>query len=359
MLPYSALLCCFFGIALSRSHDFLQRRGGVKPSLSGDPVDMTSGTGGTYPRANFLSDGSILATYASTIGDNKILALASSTTSGASWSNIGSAATRPTNSSDLDNPYPLQLPSGRVLLAYRNHDKDPNNGSYTFFRITISYSDDHGASWVWLADAATKPGGTIGIWEPFLRNAQDGSLQIYYSEENSEDDQDSKMRTSTDGGVTWSDAATISGAEVTARDGMLGVATVSGSNLLAVFESKEGGLFAVHSITSSDDGATWGNRQTVYTPTGTNNNAGAPQVVNVGGTLCVSFMTDEDTQLHHWIDGAGAKLITSGDSGATWGNKIEVFAPQANWPGLLGLNGSSLLYMADHGGANSQKVVLP
>lgn len=112
---------------------------------------MTSGGGGTYPRANFLSDGSLIGAYAATVGDNKVLTLAKSTDSGASWSSLGTAATRPVDSSDLDNPYPLQLPSGRVLLAYRNHDKDASTGDYTYFRITISYSDDNGATWEYLS----------------------------------------------------------------------------------------------------------------------------------------------------------------------------------------------------------------
>ena len=202
------------------------------------------------------------------------------------------------------------------------------------------------------------PGGTIGIWEPFLRNAQDGSLQIYYSKENAADDQDTIENVSQDGGQTWGTAYTISGQNLTSRDGMTGVATISGSNLIAVFESEQGGYFQVDSITSSDDGVSWGNRQTVYLPTGTDNNAGAPQVVNVGGTLCVSFMTDEDTQLHDWVNGAGAKLITSGDQGQSWGNKIEVFSPQADWPGMVTLDDSSFLYMADKNGAKSQEVVL-
>ncbi|KAH8802501.1 Sialidase [Xylogone sp. PMI_703] len=354
-------LCLVANTVLADQNGQLDKRAGVVPSLSGRPVDMTSGGGGTYPRANFLSDGSILGAYTATSGGNSVLTLVSSTNQGSSWSRKGTAATRPTASSNLDNPYPLQLPSGRILLAYRNHDKDPNNHTpnyHSFYRITISYSDDGGASWLFLADAATKGAGTIGLWEPFLRNAQDGSLQLYYSEENASNDQDNKMRTSTDGGKTWSVAKTISGDGVTARDGMVGVATISGRNLIAVFESQENGLFTVKSVTSSDDGVNWGNRRPVYTPTGTNNNAGAPQVVNVGGTLCVSFMTDEDTQLHNWINGAGSKLITSGNSGSSWGNKIQVFAPQANWPGLLSLDGSSLLFMADSGGAKAQKIVL-
>lgn len=332
-------------------------RAGTTPSLSGSAVDMTSGGGGTYPRINFLSDGSIIGAYTATVGSNHQLTLVHSTDSGASWSYLGNAATRPTATSDLDNPYPLQLPSGRVLLAYRNHDKLAN-GTYTYFRITISYSDDNGASWSYLSDPASDPGEPNGNWEPFLRNAQDGSLQLYYSRENSADDQDSLMRTSTDGGQTWSSATTISGEGITARDGMIGVASISGSELIAVFEASQNGLFTVNSIYSSDDGKTWANRTRVYTPTGTNNNAGSPQVVNVGGTLVVSFMTDEDTQEHNWFQGAGAKLVTSGDGGATWGNKIEVFEPQANWPAMLTLDDSSFLYAADYDGAKSHKVVL-
>jgi hypothetical protein len=166
-----------------------------------------------------------------------------------------------------------------VLLAYRNHDKDASTGNYTFFRIDVSYSDDDGATWKYLSTPATMPGGTIGIWEPLLRNAADGNLQkIYYSQENAADDQDTIEQISTDGGSTWGDQMTISGQDFTSRDGMTGVATISGSNLIAVFESEQGGYFQVDSITSSDDGNTWGNRQTVYLPTGTNNNAGAPQV---------------------------------------------------------------------------------
>lgn len=336
----------------------LIKRAGVVPSTDGGPVDMTSGQGGTYPRANFLADGSLLGAYAATVGDDKQLTLVKSTDNGGSWSFVGTAATRPTNSSDLDNPYPLQLPSGRVLLAYRNHDRDPDTEDYTFFRIDVSYSDDNGANWEYLSTPATMEGGTIGIWEPFLRNAQNGDLQIYYSQENAADDQDSIEQISTNGGADWGAQMTISGQDFTARDGMLGVAEVSGSNLIAVFESKQGDTFQVDSITSSDDGANWSNRQTVYLPTGTNNNAGAPQVVNVGGTLCVSFMTDEDTQLHDWINGAGAKLITSGDGGSTWDNKIEVFTPQANWPGMVTQDDSSFLYMADKDGAKSQKITL-
>lgn len=318
---------------------------------------MTSGKGGTYPRANFLNDGSLIGAYTGFVDGNHVMTLVRSTDGGSSWTFLGTAATRPSDSSDMDNPYPLQLPNGRVLLAFREHDKDPGSGAYTFYRITICYSDDNGVNWQYLSTPTTMPGGNIGMWEPLLRNAQDGSLQLYYSKENAPDDQDTIERISYDGGASWGPEMTISGYDITARDGMTGVATIDGQNLIAVFEVGQG-TFRIDSITSNDDGKTWGNRRTVYRATGDNNNAGAPQVVNVGGTLCVSFMTDEDTQQHHWINGAAAKIITSTDGGNSWGNKLEVFAPQANWPGMLALDGNTLLYMADNNGAKSQRLTL-
>ena len=227
---------------------------GVIPSLSGGPISIGSGT---YPRANRLADGSFIAGYTAVSGGNNIITLARSTDNGASWNEVGTAATRPSATSDLDNPYPLQLPSGRLLVAYRDHDRTSPT-DYTYYRIVISSSDDNGATWTYLSTPAQDPAGPNGNWEPFLRNAEDGSLQIFYSRENSAADQDSLMRTSTDGGATWSDATTISGASTTnTRDGMIGVATVNGPNLLAVFETESGGLFTINSITSSDDGLTY------------------------------------------------------------------------------------------------------
>ena len=148
-----------------------------------------------------------------------------------------------------------------------------------------------------LANQPLIRGPVNGNWEPFLRLSSENSnnIQLYYSRENAADDQDSLLRTSTDGGVTWSTASTISGEGITARDGMIGVANFPlGSNsLIAIFESQDtspGGtnLFTLHSITSNDDGATWSHRNLVYAPTGSNTNAGAPQIIDIGGTLVVS-----------------------------------------------------------------------
>lgn len=267
---------------------------------------------------------------------------------------------------DPQRRYPLQLPCGRILVAYRDHTKS-STGEYLLFRISISYSDDHGSNWTHLSTPASDPGPVHGNWEPFLRNAQDGkTLQLYYSRENSADDQDSIMRTSVDGGCTWSEPTVISGQDRLSRDGMLGVAVVRGTELIAVFESEQNGLFTVDSIRSRDDGKTWGARRRVYTPSGTDNNAGAPQVVNVGGTLVVSFMTDEDTQLHRWSGSASAsaKVIVSTDQGRTWGAAVIVGPVQSSWPGMVVVGDvvgpmvreSEVLVMFDHGGCMLQRL---
>ena len=285
-----------------------------------------------------------------------------STDGGQSWAAQGEVMRGPSNANDIDNPYVLQLPSGRVLCACRNHSKDPSSGAYTQFRITVTYSDDNGKTFKYLSQPASDPGPVNGNWEPFLRNAQDGSLQIYYSRENSAADQDTLERSSTDGGATWTDASTISGADITSRDGMTGVVTISGNTVMAVFESESNGLFTIMSITSSDDGKTWGNRATVYTPDSVNTSAGAPQIANVGGKLAVSFMTNEDSQdaspTSSYTSNTAAKFITSGDSGSTWGNKVTVGQVQSVWPGLYTLDESNVLMMFDNGGAKAQKLSL-
>jgi hypothetical protein len=46
-------------------------------------------------------------------------------------------------------------------MVFRNHSKD-QSGVYTFFRITISASDDNGASWHYLSQPASDPGSVNG-----------------------------------------------------------------------------------------------------------------------------------------------------------------------------------------------------
>lgn len=274
----------------------------------------------------------------------------------------GEVASGASNANDIDNAYVLQLSSGRILCAFRNHSKDPSSGTNTYFRITICYSDDKGKTWSFLSEPAADTGPVNGNWEPLLRNALDGSLQLYYSRETASNDQDTIERFSTNGGATWSAPQTISGVGLTSRDGMTGVTTVSGSNLMAVFETSTVGTFSLSTITSTDDGKTWGNRRVIYKPVRPNTSAGAPQILNVGGTLVVSFITNEDDILSspapNYALRTSVKLITSSDGGKTWGNKLLVGKPHSVWPALVGLDSKNFLVAFDNGGVKVQKIAL-
>lgn len=215
-------------------------RAAATPSAAGAVVTLA--TSGTYPRANSVvyANGStaIIAGWTDTTDDgaDKILRVAQSTNSGDSWTTIGSVAQGPAATEELDNPFPLQIATGgRIIYAYRNHDIDASTGDYTYYRITVSYSDDYGESWLFLSQVIERAATATnnGVWEPFLRLANDGTtIQCYYSSEDASDDQDSMMKYSTDGGATWSDEIQVSGQDVTSRDGMTGVAVVSGDTLM-------------------------------------------------------------------------------------------------------------------------------
>lgn len=201
----------------------------------------TIASSGAYPRANSVtySDGTsgLIGGYTSTADDTYTLMVVQSNNTGNTWDVIGSVAQGASTSHDIDNPYLLQLASGRIIYAYRNHDKDSTTGDYTYYRITVSYSDDFGANWLFLSQVVERAATSTnnGVWEPFLRLSNDGTtVQCYYSSENSQSDQDSYMKYSSNGGETWSDAIQVSGQDVTSRDGMTGVAVVSGDTLMSV-----------------------------------------------------------------------------------------------------------------------------
>ena len=86
-----------------------------------------------------------------------------------------------------------------------------------------------------------------------------------------------------------------------------------------------------------------------------------PQIINVGGNLVVSFQTSEDSNLGPtgaYTSHTAAKVISSGDGGNTWGNKLTVGAEQSAWPGLVDLDEGSFLALVDHGGAKAQRVTI-
>lgn len=362
-------------------------------AVSANGAAVTVASSGAYLRVNSVvySDGSsgLIGGYADTSGSDKILRVVQSNNTGQSWDVVGSVASGPTATQELDNAFVLQIEArGRILYAFRNHDKDSATGDYTYYRLTVSYSDDFGATWSYLSQVSERAATATnnGLWEPFLRLASDGTtIQCYYSSEDAADDQNNFMKYSTDGGSTWSDEVAVSGQDVISRDGMTGVAVVSGETLMSVphalpsyyylalhseqptgtrqvldlltsqryyrcvFENTEDGPFSIRYVLSYDDGMTWNKstRNILYDPSNSVSTAQAPSVINVAGTLVASFMTNEDTpsDTDGDADGGTFKLVTASASSSpelVWADKTSI-STEAHWPGLHALEGTDFL----------------
>lgn len=216
----------FQGLAAGSPTNILPRA--VGPSGGQVQVDGA----GVYMRASRLHDGSILGGYAAQEGADHVLRVARSTDEGVTWHRVGEVARQPSANHDLDNAFPIQLPSGRLLFAFRNHDLNGDR-SPKYFRITVTYSEDNGVSWRFISQADERPArGKNGLWEPFMRIARDGSVQLYYSSENNAGDQDNLMKISRNGGQSWEGPYAVSGQGLTSRDGMTAVADIDGNGNL-------------------------------------------------------------------------------------------------------------------------------
>ena len=345
--------------------------------LDGPPSTMGSGT---YPRITVLKDKTLLGTISTVDGPSKVLITVSSPDRGTTWTPHGEIFRCPTGNTDTDNPFVIQLPTGEILAAYRNHAMN-QDGTYAHYKIDVSQSTDGGATFSYLSTLADMlpqaDNHNGGNWEPFLRLAADGTLQGYYSHENGLHDQDNFLRTSRDGGKTWSWHHLVSGGPQT-RDGMIGVAPMNPQNapksLLAVFECgncEKTHALSLKSVTSPDDGKTWGQRRDVFIAAN-GAHAGAPQVADVGGVLMASFMTDEDNpEGGSWPTKSALKIVMSSDKGATWGGKVTVaggatgggYAPStggnAEWGGVMAVDSKTAIVMYEVGGkAMAQRVTV-
>jgi hypothetical protein len=323
---------------------------------------------GAYPRAIRLQDGSLLATLAEYNNNKTTVRAWKSSDLGVTWTKGGTIDSGATAERDIDNAYPHQLKSGRVLVAFRNHDRDPDTGSYKYYRITVCQSDDNGDSWKYVSTPASDSNSVNGNWDPMLRTAADsaGTLQLFYSRSGTSKDRDILVRTSLDKGATWSDAIVVAGKDSDSTyDGMTGVAAVGiNGRAIAVFQSRSAdtGYWQLMTVESPSGGLEddWTPRKAIYTAGRDRSacktrlcNAGAPQIINIaGGALVVSFMTDEDDPQGNWPMGAITKFIISKDGGTTWTVDPLDLAPdrETRWPGMAPLDDGSFLALTQDAG---------
>ncbi len=322
-------------------------------ALAGSEVRMSQVHGGTDPRAVRLADGRLLGTFGGSDAGMPVTRLVLSSDNGRSWSDLGIASTGLLDE-DMGNAFPLQLPSGRLLVAVRHHTYNtPGDISQGTYRIRVRYSDDLGVTWNQLSEVEINQGSkqSAGIWEPFLYLASDGSLHVYYAKEwKGNNDQDIVMRRSMDGGLTWGPIVTVA-TQSGRRDGMPSVARLADGSLMAVFESlpNGAGIARIDRIISTDNGSTWGSRAPIYAGENDKVYVGAPFIISLpNGRLVASFMRDDigpvlstPEKREEYPDLRIVATTTGGitsSSPISWSSMKVVSPPRTYWPSLYSLN---------------------
>ncbi|KAK3368838.1 Sialidase [Lasiosphaeria ovina] len=327
-------------------------------------ITIGSDPGSDYPRAIATRDGTLLATYRWGDDTTTKIVTKKSKDGGATWSDPVEVMSWDATKGDLKNPFLLQTSSGAILCASLlrlTYDLTKDKEKPWHMELNVHQSKDSGQSWSKLGNIlSSAPGhGIQGEWEPFLREAPDGTLQAYYSHELSPSDQDIVFRTSRDGGETWSsDFVTVAGAGNPAtRPGMPQVLDLDGggANLLMVYENNaDDKKFRVWAQTSADGGNTWAHSRIIFEPG--QGNAGGPGLAQIPGRLVVSFMTNQDQPHRPYPQEADMKIITSSDGGATWSEPIKAIE-QAGWGGVTAVDGGVAVLGATPKGTAVMQVV--
>ncbi|KAI1766143.1 glycoside hydrolase family 93 protein [Hypoxylon sp. FL1150] len=336
----------------------------INAKFSVGSTEIKINDAGEYPRLAKLADGTILGaqTLPNINGTTSIIQVSKSTNGGQSFSFL-SEVTRVTHV-DLNNGVLIELPANKssapgLLAAYRKHDLDAS-GTPTTFRITVSRSDDGGKSWHEVSNVvekSAKESKGMGVWEPFMRIGSGGEVQVTYSGELAPDNQETFRAISHDGGMSWTEPANLHlhKTNESMRDGMQSIISVKDAEdgqdaLVMALEVKIGAVVHLDYVVSYDDGTSWGNRSGIYDPKGKDKSAGAPQIANVGDSIVVVFMTDEDTEHVDWPRKAATKaLFSDGLRNGTlrWTNTPLVIDESPSWwPGVteIGANKAMAVY---------------
>ncbi len=212
---------------------------------------LVSGWCSAYGRAHRLNDGRLMICYSNTWHGYARF----SNDDGATWTGakiVVPAYKKDSLSHRMDNPEFAQLSAsnphhpGRIIYAVNERVKDTkvaNKDKTVYpFHISISTSDDNGATWSSLKRLYSS-NNVSGCYEPFVLELPDGTVQVYFADETpyASDKityQNISVIESKDGGDTWGEKRVVC-YTFTKRDGMP-TATVYNGNIYVAIEAIEG-----------------------------------------------------------------------------------------------------------------------
>ena len=244
------------------------------------------------PRVLRLRDGRLIAAAETARG----IRVFSTEDDGASWREAGPGSFAP----DLAcaNPDFLELPDGRVLLAYRAIGRRAD-GFYTSLRVSAGDGERFEPHSV-IAEYTEADGGFRGVWEPCL-GLLGGRLSCFYANDSTSVTPQQNIESKRWDGVCWTDRKVISdGVKHDSRDGMPVWIPLRNGGYALVIESthlrreKRSHPFVIRLLTSRD-GEEWSEPEDIFIPSSDGSKAGAPWIAELeDGRLAVSFQTDED-----------------------------------------------------------------
>jgi len=324
---------------------------------------------GCYPRMERLSDKSLIVVYENLKGD--VLAK-KSFDEGQTWSKATTVyshfeykeANQITNVR-IANPELISLPNGDILFACNLR---PDKEGIFPLSISIKRSTDKGNSWhnakvVYEADSRFKD----GCWEPSFLLLPDGTLHLYFANENpykDSDDQEISMISSKDYGKRWTSKITKVCYRVKHRDGMP-VAIIDNDEIFVLIEDNEVAQFKPYIVKSSIYNA-WekpvlSNSKNRYAaldkPLHESVYAGAPYFIRMDNELFVISYQTTENRTSNWE--LSAMEVAISDSPQNFKNPSRPFdvplSKEAKWNSLTDL-GNNVIAALSSTNFNSQTI---
>ena len=223
--------------------------------ITWDKPVLVSGWCSAYGRAHRLNDGRLMICYSNTWHGYARF----SNDDGATWTGakiVVPAYKKDSLSHRMDNPEFAQLSAGnphhpgRIIYAVNERVKDTkvaNKDKTVYpFHISISTSDDNGATWSSLKKLYSS-NNVSGCYEPFVLELPDGTVQVYFADETPYASekityQNISVIESKDGGDTWG-AKRIVCYTFRMRDGMPTVTVYNGNIYVAIEANGDGYQF--------------------------------------------------------------------------------------------------------------------
>lgn len=315
--------------------------------------------GGGYPRMAEGADGTLFLGMDTGEG----IKMMKSTDNGATWTDKTVAVPNPPGVNEqVGNVFPLVLPNGDILVAYRHlNDIDKYDkvaDGIHFYNIGISKSTDGGLTWQEVSrvlDWNRQGDRSMGAWEPYLFQFSENEVGCFYARQNAGRDSHplyQEMKRSTDGGMTWGAKETVVGTDQFGPEGsagMCGAVRTSSGKVIAVFETQDHinhNWFSIGKVVYNEEEKTWSEISSVYSyPLASNvYGAGAPYIAELpDGTLMVTYQHGkggEDTQFGY---------VLSKDSGVTWGENWPLWPGYRNMWNAVFVSSKGLIYALTSG----------